>query len=251
MDAQKRMPRYDIRNDGIGPFAVFYCDKCGREYRSRPNVGNTIAKDIGRDAMGGFFRGIPLIGHAVADNVVGEDPRYTYRLTDEQLAEAWQQVEENFRHCPTCLLTVCLSDFDVQSGFCQDDSPRREQIAEAQAEQAAGVVKGLASAFGFGEAIKAAGQAAKAVSSQLARCPNDGTTAAAGTKFCPQCGSPMIQPAKSTCPSCGKEMAAGIRFCPECGAKIEQPAPAPTVCPNCGVDAKGAKFCSECGTKIG
>ena len=32
------MPRYDVRNDGIGPYAVFYCDICSREFRSQPDV---------------------------------------------------------------------------------------------------------------------------------------------------------------------------------------------------------------------
>ena len=67
-----RMPRYDVRNDGAGPYAAFYCDKCDREYRSQPDVGATIAKDVGRSAVGGFLRRIPLVGDAVADNVVGE-----------------------------------------------------------------------------------------------------------------------------------------------------------------------------------
>jgi len=31
MSAPSRMPRYDVRNDGVGPYAVFYCDKCDRE----------------------------------------------------------------------------------------------------------------------------------------------------------------------------------------------------------------------------
>ncbi len=30
------MPNYDIRNDGAGPYAVFYCESCGREFRSQP-----------------------------------------------------------------------------------------------------------------------------------------------------------------------------------------------------------------------
>ena len=41
------MPRYEVHNDGIGPYAIFYCDKCSREYRSQPDVGGTIAQDIG------------------------------------------------------------------------------------------------------------------------------------------------------------------------------------------------------------
>ena len=108
------------------------------------------------------------------------------------------------------------------------------------------MVKGLASAFGLGEAIQKAGQAAKTAVSNTARCPKDGTLAAPGTKFCPECGAPMIQPATNACPKCGATVAPGTKFCPECGAKIEQA----TTCPKCGADVKGAKFCPECGTKI-
>ena len=44
-----RMPHYDVRNDGVGPYVVFYCDQCEREYRSQPNIGNTISSGIGTD----------------------------------------------------------------------------------------------------------------------------------------------------------------------------------------------------------
>jgi len=37
-----RMPHYDTRNDGVGPYAVFYCDVCSREYRSQPDVAGTF-----------------------------------------------------------------------------------------------------------------------------------------------------------------------------------------------------------------
>ena len=249
MSAPSRMPRYDVRNDGVGPYAVFYCDKCEREYRSQPDVTGTIAKDIGRQTAGDLLRRIPLFGSAVADSVTGEDPRYIITLTPQQLDKAWGQVKQYFRECPTCLQTLCLSDFDEKSGFCQDDSPRAAEIAQAQAEQAAGVVKGIASVFGLSGAIKQASEAAqRAASATTARCPNDGTLAPPGTKFCPECGTAMIQPTVARCPKCGAD-ARGAKFCPECGTKIEQ-APAPAKCPACGADAKGAKFCPECGTKI-
>ena len=249
MSEPSRMPRYDVRNDGIGPYAVFYCDKCEREYRSQPDVTGTIAKDIGRQAAGDFLRRIPLFGGAVADSVTGEDPRYINSLTPQQLDKAWGQVKQYFRECPTCLQTLCLSDFDEKSGFCQDDSPRGAEIAQAQAEQAAGVVKGIASVFGLDGAIKQATEAAqRAASATTARCPNDGTLTPPGTKFCPECGTAMIQPTVVRCSKCGAD-ARGAKFCPECGTKIEQ-APAPAKCPSCGADAKGAKFCPECGTKI-
>jgi hypothetical protein len=241
------MPNYDVRNDGIGPYAVFYCETCDREYRSQPDVASTVAKDLGRETVGGFLRKVPLVGGAVAESVVGEDPRYTYNLTPQQLEEAWDQVKSRFRECPTCLRIVCLSDFDEQSGYCNEDSPRRSEIAEAQAEQAGAFLKGFAGALGLGDVVERVSEAAEQAAANVARCPRDGTVAAAGTKFCPECGSQMEQPALDACPNCGKETR-GAKFCPECGTKMER---APVgVCPACGAETNGAKFCPECGTKL-
>jgi ribosomal protein L32 len=245
------MPRYDIRNDGIGPYVIFYCDTCGREYRSQPDMGATIKQDLGRSAVGGLLRKVPLVGSAMADNVVGEDPRYTYKLTPAQIDAAWTKLQVNFRECPTCLRIVCLSDFDTQSGFCNEDSPRGAEINEARGEQAGAAIKGFAAAFGLGEVVKSVSDAAKTASTagqRLARCPNDGTLAAPGTKFCPECGTAMVQPAADKCPKCGSETM-GAKFCPNCGEKIEK-APVLTNCPKCGAETKGAKFCPECGNKL-
>jgi hypothetical protein len=241
------MPRYDVRNDGIGPYAVFYCETCDREYRSQPDVTATIAKDVGRQAMGGFLRNIPLVGGALAEGSAREDPRYTYSLTPQQLDKAWGQVKDRFRECPTCRRIVCLSDFDEQSGFCSEDSPRREELAEAQAEQAGAVLKGFATALGLGGVAKLASDSVRKATLNTAHCPKDGTMAPAGTKFCPECGSPMVQPATDACPNCGKETN-GAKFCPECGTKIERAAAG--VCPKCGAQTGSAKFCPECGNKL-
>jgi hypothetical protein len=244
------MPRYDVRNDGTGPYAIFYCDECDREFRSQPNVGGTIANNIGQDVAGGLLRKIPLFGGALANNMERNDPRYTYDLTPQQLNEHWNQVKHNFRECPTCNRIVCLSDFDEQSGFCSEDSPRRDQIAEARGQQAGAALKGIANVFGFGSALEAAGKAAQQATSQLARCPSCSSVAQAGTKFCPECGTAMVQPAASTCPKCGTETH-GAKFCPNCGTKVEAAAPTPPAnCPNCGAPANGAKFCGSCGTKL-
>jgi len=247
MAEPSRMPRYDVRNDGIGPYAVFYCDSCDREYRSQPDVVSTVSKDVGRHALGGFLRNIPLVGGVTADRVTGEDPRYVTSLTPEQVQKAWGQVKDRFRECPTCLRIVCLSDWDERSGFCTEDSPRREQIAEAEAEQAGAALRGFASALGLGEVARQATQAVKQAAATAARCPKDGTMAPAGTKFCPECGTAMVQPSTDPCPQCGKETA-GAKFCPECGAKIERK-PA-GVCPQCGAQTGSAKFCPECGAKL-
>lgn len=251
MSSFSRMPRYDVRNDGAGPYGVFYCDECGREFRSQPDVINTVTQDLGKQALGGLLRKVPLVGNTVANNVTGEDPRYSYKLSPTQLENAWKQAQVHFRECPTCNRIVCLSDFDTQSGFCNEDSPRTNEINEARGEQAGAAIKGFANAFGFGDVIKKASQAvetARQAGSQMAKCPVDGTLAAPGTKFCPECGTAMLQPAESRCPNCNAETHQA-KFCPECGTKIEVK-PVSTICPNCGTDGKGAKFCPECGTKI-
>lgn len=251
-----RMPRYDIRNDGAGPYAIFYCDRCNREYRSQPDVGKTITNDIGRNIFGGFLRSVPLVGDAVADGVVGQDPRYINTLTPPQLEAAWKQVGQYFKECPKCHQLVCMSDFDSQAGFCNDDSPRRAEIARAQGEQAAGMLKGVASVFGIGDALTKAAAAAKKAQEMAARCPQDGTLAKPGTKFCPNCGTAMLQPESMAgiavkCSNCGADTK-GAKFCPECGTKVEAvPVPvASTNCQSCGAALKGAKFCPECGVKV-
>lgn len=246
-----RMPRYDVRNDGVGPYAVFYCDYCDREYRSSPDIGGAIAQDIGKKALGGFLRNVPLVGGAVADGVVGQDPRYVYSLTPDQLQAHWKQLKDKFFECPTCRRLVCINDWDSQSGYCSEDSPRRAQIAQSQGEQAAGVIKGFADVFGLGDAVKQATEAAKKAAQETARCPKDGTLAAAGTRFCPNCGSPMIQPQvalSGRCPNCGTEATA--KFCPNCGTKMPEASPASTKCGRCGTETHGAKFCPNCGNKM-
>lgn len=253
MPAANRMPSYDVRNDGIGPYAVFTCEICGREHRTQPETVSTPGKELGRQAVGGLLRRIPIAG-AFADNVTGEDPRYVYSLTPEQVERAWKQVEPRFHLCNTCLRIVCPSCYDAQSDTCSEDSPRRDELEVENAEQAGHVIKGFASAFGLGGFIQQAAAAAQqtAATAQqgaaaMARCPKDGTLAPAGVKFCAQCGSPMTQPVAKVCPQCGQP--AEGKFCAHCGAKLEQP-PQPGVCPQCGKPAEG-KFCAECGAKLG
>ncbi len=120
----KRMPRYDVRNDGSGPYAIFYCDECDREFRSRPDVKHTIARDVGGQTAGGLLRNIPLVGDAVANNV-SEDSRYSTAMTLRQLEAAWNHMENRFGECPTCNRVVCLSCFDTQGGCCNNCAPRR------------------------------------------------------------------------------------------------------------------------------
>jgi hypothetical protein len=250
MTDSNQMPRYDVRNDGAGPYAAFYCDKCDHEYRSQPSIAGTIAQSATKNVAGGLLRRVPLFGSALANSVEGQDARYTTSLTPAQLQEAWKQVSPRFHQCPTCAQMVCPSCWDMQASTCTDDSPRKAEIAEAEAEQAAGMVKGFASVFGLGAVVSQAAKAAQTASASAAKCPKDDTLAPAGTKFCPQCGTQMVQPqvtaaTADNCTNCGADTK-GAKFCPECGTKQEA---APANCKNCGAELKGAKFCPECGTK--
>ena len=48
------------------------------------------------------------------------------------------------------------------------------------------------------------------------RCPQCGSSNAAGTKFCSECGASLLR-----CPQCGSSNVAGARFCSECGASLQ------------------------------
>ncbi len=224
-----RMPRYDVRNDGIGPYAVFYCERDGNEYRSTPDVKNTIVHDVGRSALGGFIRNLPIVGDVVADTVASDDYRYTNSMSKEQVQAAWNQVKANFHECPTCKRIICPSDWDPQNGLCADDSPRKADMARAQAEQAGAMVQGFANAFGLGDAVKHAADAAQKASTLMPHCPTDGKPFPVGTKFCPEHGVALVMSAApastkmAKCPVDGEEFPAGVKFCPNHGKELIQP----------------------------
>lgn len=52
----------------------------------------------------------------------------------------------------------------------------------------------------------------------MTTCKNCGAEVALGTKFCPECGSPIPR----TCINCGYELSPNAKFCPECGAPVTQ-----------------------------
>lgn len=67
-------------------------------------------------------------------------------------------------------------------------------------------------------------------------------------KFCPECGTKLIEKSMRMCPNCKVEVES--KFCPECGAKtVEVVEKMVKMCPNCKVETE-SKFCPECGAKI-
>jgi ribosomal protein L40E len=58
---------------------------------------------------------------------------------------------------------------------------------------------------------------------QTVSCSSCGATNPGSSKFCNNCGKPLLQPAaaqKKICPKCGKQLDSGINFCGNCGTKV-------------------------------
>jgi RNA polymerase subunit RPABC4/transcription elongation factor Spt4 len=243
MTVPSRMPRYTISNDGVGPYAIFYCDRDNREYRSTPAVAQTVKDTVKRGMLGGLLRNVPVVGWAAANQV--ENSQYRSNMSKEELDSAFGTVVQYFRECPTCHQIVCVPDFDEVTGFCNDDSPRAAEVQAAKAQQAGAMVQGFASAFGLGGAMQqgianaqaqqaaaapgsaqpaggppagvAAAMTAAAMNAAMSMtpCVSCGTPLAPGTKFCANCGTPVAQ--AKACAKCGTALAAGAKFCPNCG----------------------------------
>ena len=246
MTAPSRMPRYTVSNDGVGPYAIFYCDRDNRDYRSTPAIAATVKESVKRGMLGGLLRNVPVVGWAAANQV--ENNQYRNSMSQDELNAAFGGVVQYFRECPTCHQIVCVPDFDEVSGFCNDDSPRAAEVATAKAQQAGAMVQGFANAFGLGGAMKQG--IANAQAQQAAQQAAGGAAPAAGGPP-PQVAAAMAAAAMNAaasmtpCANCGTPLALGTKFCANCGAAVAQP----KACANCGtVLAAGAKFCANCGT---
>ena len=80
---------------------------------------------------------------------------------------------------------------------------------------------------------------------ETAACPKCGARVKKGTKFCSECGAPMLIRMKK-CIKCGVDISSNAKFCPECGADQ-----AKKTCPKCGkISEPGTRFCPECGTNL-
>jgi len=217
-----RMPSYSISNDGSGPYAIFSCERCAREYRSASSVVKAVTQNVTKSALGGFLRNIPIVGNTAANSL--ENDQYRTTMSQQELAEAWGQMSSSFRQCPTCQQVVCMSDYDAVADTCTDDSPRAAEIEAAKAAQAAATFKGVADAFGLGGALSeglAKANAAAAVGAAAAAsttCTSCGATLAPGARFCASCGTPVAQP--TACKRCGTQLSPGARFCASCGTPV-------------------------------
>ena len=119
----------------------------------------------------------------------------------------------------------------------------------------------------------------------MKKCQNCGFEVKDEAKFCPECGSEIIEEVevteeadvpdvpeeadvadevevtdlvevteegpKNVCPECGQEIEEGMKFCRNCGSKVNQEqgeAKKTKFCSNCGFEMDiNTKFCPECG----
>lgn len=116
-------------------------------------------------------------------------------------------------------------DENVRLGVLRRNVDVYKQIAQADALKeaakntgVAGSVPGAGIGFGAGASMgRAFGETIDVNTTDGAdTCHKCGTVIKEGTKFCPECGSPI----RISCPKCGTTLAAKSKFCPECGKKL-------------------------------
>lgn len=89
----------------------------------------------------------------------------------------------------------------------------------------AGMGVGLGAGLGMGQMFSQAISNAKdeprkqTSEYETVECQNCHNSVKKGSKFCPECGSPL--PTAKFCSNCGNKLNDGAKFCPECGAKQE------------------------------
>lgn len=132
MTTPTRLPRYEVHNDGAGPYVVFFCEACGQATRTAPDAISSTVQDLGEQAIGGLLQ--QVFGAATAKSVTQSDLLRPAVLTIPQVNLAWSAISQQFRQCSTCGKIVCLKDFDEQRGVCRAHlpTPRTEPAPAAQ-----------------------------------------------------------------------------------------------------------------------
>jgi hypothetical protein len=176
-----KMARNEIRNDGAGPYAVFYCDICSKEFRSNPDVASEVKKGVGQGLMKGLLRSIPVVGYDVAGAVGSATGKA--EMNAKQLERAWNQVSDNFHECGTCGKYVCDTDWNADTDTC---------TAHGGAQATRNCTQCGAQVTGGAKFCPNCGAKVEEPKPIATICPSCGTEAK-GAKFCPNCGAKMAE----------------------------------------------------------
>jgi membrane protease subunit (stomatin/prohibitin family) len=153
------------------------------------------------------------------------------KLHDAALARAVEEVRPSFRQCARCGRWVCQQVcWNGQANLCDECAPNFEtQLAANQAHAK----------------VDAARQQLESKAGMTGYVGN--IDMSADSVLSAQTAASNTQAAKTLCGQCGAEVGSS-KFCPECGKPVVKAGPA--FCPGCGAKATGSKFCGSCGTKM-
>ncbi len=133
--------------------------------------------------------------------------------------------------------------FFLKTGVSAEEVLRMQTVQKA----AESLSKSEGAAIGAGIAIIPPIFQAPPSQPQVA-CPKCGRQNPQGSRFCNNCGAPLIETSEIRCSKCGFLNIPGAKFCSNCGNPLESL----IKCPNCNLDIpSSSKFCPNCGIKIG
>jgi len=219
---------YDDLSTDRGYQFKFHCDKCGNGYMTQFQTSTIGMAESVLNVANSFLSGWGGAGNAAheVERAVGG------RLHDAALAKAVEEVRPNFRQCTRCGRWVCHQVcWNAEANLCEQCAPNfTEQLAANQAQ--------------------AKVDAARQQLEQKAGQTNyvGGVDMSAGSYVVAQTASTNTQSPKNLCGQCGAEVGSS-KFCPECGKPVVKAGP--SFCPQCGQKSSGSKFCGNCGTKMG
>lgn len=191
----------------------FYCNRCGKGYRTKfkPSISGKVNGVL--DTASGLFGG--LLGKAsyVSDRI---NSAAWEKEHDDAFTQAMKDIKEDFTQCPRCQAWVCKDKcWNEKRGLCKDCSPGLG--VEMSAAQASRSVEEVWAHAKMADEDKILSQD-NWKDTIVASCPNCNTSLTTNAKFCPECGT-MLN-VKKNCSNCGAKLEAGAKFCMECGTKI-------------------------------
>lgn len=148
-----------------------------------------------------------------------------------------------------------IRDQDGNNGWARQEAAEIMKTMAENPDSSGNIMAEIGMGLGMGRAI---GNAAEDMFANLNApggmggqkqviCPACNAVNPEGTKFCGNCGEPLVKKA-NVCANCGAEIAPGMKFCGQCGTPV---APVVKHCPNCGTElSPDVKFCGNCGTKV-
>ena len=206
-----------------------------------------------QDTLQDFFRNIIV---SRLNNLLGETVKSVLDLPkyyDALDAAAKTRVKDDFAQYGVELIDFLINAItppdDVQkvidertgmgvvgnmSQYMQYKAARSLEEAAQNPGGSAGAAAGIGMGAGLGFAVPgminaamqqqqsqanpAAGAAAAGAATAMIACPNCQAKIPANSKFCPECGKPVVQTIE--CPQCHTENPAGAKFCSNCGTKL-------------------------------